>query len=146
MKLLTCLSIMFLGLQTACESTTQENDADKIKAVLTGYFDGVTGKDLSKLKQMTTLDYILFEGGRVWNNDSLINFLKKRPDLTVKFKFDNMNIRAGKQFGRIIYYNHGDFFVNDTLKRSTDWVESATFRKVNGKWKMEFLHSTDRKK
>jgi hypothetical protein len=27
-------------------------------------------------------------------------------------------------------------------RRSVDWVESATFRKLDGEWKIDFLHST----
>jgi hypothetical protein len=47
--------------------------------------------------------------------------------------------------GDIIYYNHGDFVINDTINMQVDWLESATFKKVDGQWKMKFLHSTVRK-
>jgi len=31
------------------------------------------------------------------------------------------------------------------LKMTYDWVESVTFKKIDGEWKMNFLHSTVRK-
>jgi hypothetical protein len=53
----------------------------------------------------------------------------------------NMDVNSGD----IIYYNHGDFVINDTIKTQVDWLESAIFRKIDGKWKLHFLHSTVRK-
>jgi hypothetical protein len=44
----------------------------------------------------------------------------------------------------VVYYNHGNL-VMDAAKLSVDWLESATFRKIKGEWKMNFLHSTVRK-
>jgi hypothetical protein len=35
--------------------------------------------------------------------------------------------------------------VSRTIKMQVDFLESATFKKVDGQWKMKFLHSTVRK-
>jgi lysophospholipase L1-like esterase len=42
------------------------------------------------------------------------------------------------------YTNHADFVFSGTHKLSLDWIESATFRKINGEWKMNFLSVTTR--
>lgn len=55
-----------------------------------------------------------------------------------------MLLHVDKELGTVIYYNHADF-AKDTLKMSVNWLESANLRKVNGKWKISFLHSTERK-
>ena len=59
--------------------------------------------------------------------------------------FDNIKVNMNESSGDIVYLNHGDFVINDTIKTKVDFLESATFRKVDGKWKMNFLHSTVKK-
>ena len=62
-----------------------------------------------------------------------------------EWKFDKIKVNIDNESGDISYLNHGEFVINDTIKMKFDWVESATFRKVDGKWKMNLLHSTVRK-
>ena len=45
----------------------------------------------------------------------------------------------------MVYLNRGDLVFNDTMRVTYNWLESATFKKVDGVWKMNFLHSTVRK-
>jgi hypothetical protein len=40
------------------------------------------------------------------------------------------------------YTNHADFVFKVTNKVALDWIESATFRKIAGEWKMNFLQAT----
>ena len=146
MKNKILLLVIQVGLLTACQQTNQKDDPEKLKAVLTGYFDGIRAKDPNKLNELTTNDYVLFESGLIWNNDSLANIFKKYPTIQYKpFKLDNFRISVDNEIGHMTYYNHGEFTINDTTKFEFDWLESANFRKVDGKWKIDFLHSTQRK-
>ena len=97
------------------------------------------------MNEITTNDFVLYEDGKVWNNDSLIKFLNKFPKLTVEYKFDNLIINVDKTSGDMTYFNHADFVLNDTTKMNLNWIESATFRKIDGNWKINFLHSSIRK-
>lgn len=87
---------------------------------------------------------MLFENGKIWTNDSLV---RKNPNVK-SFKgswtLDNLKINIDETSGDVVYFNHGEFIINDTIQRKIDWLESATFRKIDGKWKMNFLHSTIR--
>ncbi len=134
------LQIMIL---TCCQKPS--DDPEKLKAVLNGYFDGITTKDYQKLNDLTTEDFILYENGKVWNNDSLIKSISRYPNSTINYEFDNLKISVDQFSGSISYYNHGEFILNDTTRRNINWVESATFRKVGSEWKMDFLHSSVRK-
>ena len=131
------------GLLTSC--TQKKDDPEILKQVLKDYFDGIKTSDLEKLNSLTTSDFVLFENGKIWNNDSLVTPNPKIKSFEGKWTFDNMKVNVDESSGDIIYFNHGDFIYNDTIKREVDWVESATFRKVNGQWKLNFLHSTVRK-
>lgn len=144
MKIHVLLVALVAGLLACQQHANPAEEQEKIKQVLIGYFEGISTKDFAKMDALCTDDYVLFESGMVWNNDSLANNVKKFPG-RLQFRFDSFNVRADRESGRMTYFNHGDLYVNDSLKQSFDWVESATFRKEDGQWKLEFLHSTGRK-
>jgi ketosteroid isomerase-like protein len=132
------------GLFSCQKPVNFEAEKEQVRQVLMDYFDAIHSKDLNKMNALCTDDYALFESGMVWNNDSLGKNIMKSPS-EIRFTLDNFNIRVEQESGRMTYFNHGDVYRNDSLKRSIDWIESATFRKVDGKWKLEFLHSTQKK-
>ena len=144
MKTITILTIILgLGLLTNCEQ--KKDDPEILKNILIDYFDGIKTQDLEKLDSLTTIDFVLFEDGKIWTNDSLVKINEKFNSFKLDWKFDNIKVNMDESSGDIVYFNHGDFVFNDTIKMKIDWLESATFRKVDGKWKMNFLHSTVKK-
>jgi ketosteroid isomerase-like protein len=140
--LLLSLSIVTM---TSCQQSKPADSPELLKEVLFEYFDGIKTKDFNKMNDVTTDDFILFEDGKVWNNDSLIAFINAMPKYSAEFAFDNFRINVDSESGSMSYINHCDLTVNDTTKTSLNWIESATFKKVDDKWKMNFLHSTVRK-
>jgi hypothetical protein len=142
MKIVTLLSvILFLGLLTSSQSNQTTDSPEQLKKVLTGYFTGIENKDTAIMRAVTTDDFILYENGSVWNNDSAFMNIKRHLPFTVKYKMHKFKIYVDQMSGDMTYINHADF-VFDTTKVSLDWIESATFRKVGGKWKMNFLQAT----
>jgi hypothetical protein len=134
-------SIM-LGLLASCQ---RKDDPEVLKKVLAEWFDGIKTQDLDKLNSLTTSDFVLFEDGRIWTNDSLVRKNPKIKSITRDWTFDFVKVDVDKESGDMVYYNHGVFVINDTLQRKPEWLESATFKKVGGKWKLKFLHSTKRR-
>ncbi len=123
----------------------KKDDPEKLKAVLTGYFDAIKARDFQKMKDLSTEDFVLFEDGMVFNNDSLINLISTMPNAVVDYKFENFIINVDQNTGNMRYYNQGDFKITATLHLTPRWLESATFKKIDNDWKLEFLHSTVRK-
>jgi hypothetical protein len=123
----------------------KKDDPEKLKAVLTGYFDAIKARDFQKMKDLSTEDFVLFEDGMVFNNDSLINLISTMPNAVVDYKFENFIINVDQNTGNMRYYNQGEFTINDTIHLAPRWLESATFKKIGNDWKLEFLHSTVRK-
>ena len=138
-------AILVLGLFAGCKQNTSTDDPEKLKTVLFNYFDGIKNKDFKKMLESTTGDFVLYEDGRVWNNDSVFMNIKANLPFTVKYKFDNFRITVDNMSGDMIYFNHADFVFNNMEKKSIDWIESATFRKTDGAWKMNFLQVSVRK-
>ena len=146
MKTRIGLAFATLMLVLGCQQNKSTDDPEILKKILIGYFDGIKAKDLNKLNALTTEDFVLFEDGSVWNNDSLIIAIDKYyKSFNPEYSFDNFEIDVDSRIGNIRYYNHCDCVIDDTVKRSLDWIESATFEKVDGKWKMNFLHSSKRR-
>jgi hypothetical protein len=144
-KIYLILFIMAGMLIYACQENKPTDDPEKLKAIVTGYFDGLKMKDFEKMKDLTTNDFLLFENGKVFNNDSLIKKISSYSKFIADYEFDNFTINIDKNTGNLRYFNHGEFIINDTIHRAVNWLESATFKKVDNTWKMEFLHSTVRK-
>ena len=142
---LVLIIFLAIGAFPACKQTKSADDAEQLKSVLRAYFDGIKTRDIKKLNEVTTNNFILFEDGKVWTNDSLINSLSSLKSFEGDWKFYNMKVNVDNSSGDITYYDHGDFIVNDTARMSFNWIESATFRKIDGRWKLNFLHSTLKK-
>ena len=144
MKTRIILSFALLGLLYGCQQNKSSDDPEKLKQVLLDYFEGIKNRDLNKMNEVTTSDFVLFEDGRVWNNDSLINALSKLSTFKAELTFDNFEINVDNASGSMRYFNHC-ICTYDTTVVIYDWIESATFRNTDGKWKMDFLHSSIRK-
>jgi len=136
---------LIIGLLNACQQSAPTDDPEKLKKVLQNYFDGIKNKDFKKMLGATTDDFVLFESGKVWNNDSAFKNMRKHMPYSVDYKFSNFRINVDNLSGDMTYYNHADFVFRDTVKENIDWIESATFRKKDGAWKMNLLHVTERR-
>ena len=137
------IAILF-GLLAACHQTNRKDDPEQLKSVLMDYFNGIKTKDFQKMNDVTTSDFLLYENGKIFNNDSLFNMLNNFSKFKAEYKFDNFRINFDDTIGNMIYTNHGEFIINDTTHLTLNWLESAHFKKVGGKWKLDFLHSTER--
>jgi len=138
------ISLLFLAAAAlpACRSNTPPDDTEILKNLITSYFEAIGAKDFEKLKALTTDDFVLYEDGLVWNNDSVFNNIRRHIPFTVKYKLDSFNVFVDTRSADMRYSNHADFVFHDTDKLSLDWIESATFRKMPSGWKMNFLHLT----
>ena len=140
------LHVAALVLLIGCQQSHPTDDPEILKKILFDYFDGIKVKDLTKMNAVTTYNFVLFEDGKIWNNDSLVtNLTKYYKTFNPTFTFDNFEIKVDNTSGYMRYFNHCDCIINDTSKMSFNWIESATFVKVDGAWKMNFLHSSIRK-
>ena len=122
-----------------------DNDRVVLKDLVTHYFEGIENKDTAKMLALTTDDFVLYEDGYVWNNDSGFKNIRAHLPFTVKYRLGDFAIHVDVASADMRYSNHADFVFRDSVKRSYDWVESATFRKTPDGWRMNFLQLTERK-
>ena len=141
---LACFALAIMSL-TAGKSKQSNDDPEKLKTVLNSFFNSIGTHDLEKLRSTVTNDFILYEDGKLWNIDSAYMNIKRNLPFSVTYKMDNMKFFVDSESGDVTYTNHGDFVFNNSEKLSLDWLESATFRKINGAWKINLLQATVRK-
>ena len=142
MKSKIFLFMMLPGILLSCQQKSQPESPEVLKQVLFDFYDGVEFKDFDKIRNATSSDFTAFIDGKIWNTDSMINILKSYPPFEVDYSYDDFKINIGDSLGYINYFIRGDFVFSDTLSLRYDWLESATFRKVEDQWKMNFMHTT----
>jgi hypothetical protein len=142
MKLKIFLLMALFGIVVSCQQKNQTKSPELLKQVLFDFYDGIKDRDFDKIKEATTPDFILYVDGKAWSNDSIISALNTYPPYSADYSFDNFNIDMENSLGCMRYFCHADFVFSDTLNVKFDWIESATFTKVDDQWKMNFLHST----
>jgi len=135
--------VIFAGLLVwGCQNPSTD-DPEALKAVLRKYFDGIKNADHDRMKSATTDDFLLYETGKIWNNDSVFVEMDRAP-YQVEFSFDNFRVTMDKSSAHMAYQAHAHFAFDDTVKQDFDFIESAAFRKTGGQWKMMFLHVTEK--
>lgn len=139
--------VILFSTLAACDPPAEREKAEpeNVKAPLLNFFEAIKARDLDAMKANTTDDFVIFEDGRVWSNDSLWAALERNPGRRMEFKLTGFKVFVDRESGHISYFNHADVYHMDTLSRQVDWLENVTLRKVDGKWKLNFLQSSPRK-
>ncbi|WP_438027452.1 nuclear transport factor 2 family protein [Sorangium sp. So ce233] len=138
------IPLAFAGALPACQPNRPDSP-ETLKAVIVSYFDCVSRKDFTRMKTLTTPDFVIYENGKIVNNDGLIEIIKESPVTKATFSLDDVRISVDDNSGSMIYLNHGKFVNNDASTITRDFLESAMFKKVGNEWKLYFVHSTVKK-
>lgn len=86
----------------ACQPR-HNDDPDKVKRVLLDYFDGIENKDFQKMKDVTTPDFVLFEDGKVFNNDSVVSLINSFPKFSLKYTFNDFHVKMDQDNAHMWY-------------------------------------------
>jgi hypothetical protein len=136
--------ILGLGLLTGCRQDKSTDDPEILKQVPVNYFDGIKHNDHRKMTDAITDDFLLYENGHAWNNDSVYMNIERNSPFTVEFIFDNVKITVDDKSGHMTYDEHANFIFQDTIKANLNFLGSAAFRKSKEGWRMYFLQATKR--
>ncbi|MBN8855265.1 MAG: DUF4440 domain-containing protein [Sphingobacteriales bacterium] len=149
--LVGCLLLTFFGLATGRTRLTagltrpMGDDSTLLRQMIQDYFDGVAAKDFVKLRSMTTEDFVIYEDGKVWNNDSVFRNIQYHQPFRVKFTLSDIRVFVDAHSAYADYRSHPDFVLSDTVKFHLDFIETMIFRKTAAGWKISVLHITELK-
>lgn len=144
MKQINAILILVLSLSIGCKQNKPTDDPEMLKQVLVNYFDGIKNNDHKKMKDAITTDFLLYENGHAWNNDSVYRNMDQSSPYKVEFVFDNVKTTVDNKLGHMTYNEHANFVFQDTIKANLNFLGSAAFRKEEGEWKMYFLQATEK--
>ena len=119
----------------------------QIKQLIIQSFDEIWSELNSKnIDKYYTKEFLLLENGKVWNNDSITNYLdnaalkKPIPDRVNSIEFIEVKIVNGMAW--VAYKNEAVFSIDNKIVREAQWLESATAILTEEGWRLEMLHST----
>lgn len=140
--LLVFIVTMLVSCQTEPDTQTKK---EELKAVLSDYYDAMSKKDLTIMNSLTTGNFILYDEGVIYNNESALKAMQQMPSFMATFTFDSINAHIDKTNASAYYLRSAVFTIEDSLYPPIKFLESATFTREGGKWKLRFLHSSMRK-
>jgi len=130
---------------TLSHSCPAGDDSTLFQQMIRDYFDGVADKDFVKQRSMTTEDFVIYEDGKVWNNDSVFRNIQYYEPFTVKSSFTDIRVFVDDHSAYATYLSHPNFVLSDSVKFHLDFIETMIFRKTAGGWKIGTLHITELK-
>ena len=139
--------IAFAMLATSSCNTGDDTPVKKeqLKKILIDYYAALSNRDTVALKEITTDNFVLWDDGVEYTNQSAIKALSMGHPFKVTYSFDSLNIQMDKKNASLYYFKDAEFTFNDTIHMPAKFMENATFNKLGGKWKLRFLQSSPRK-
>lgn len=134
--------LICIGAMACTGARASDGDSVTLKKLIVGYFNAVSAKNFVQLDTLTTKDFVIYENGSVWNNDSVFHNIQFHQPFTVKFTLTDFHIFTDTRSGEARYHSHPDFVVMDTVHFSIDFIETATFRRTATGWKINMIHVT----
>jgi hypothetical protein len=141
------LHLLLLGATILLGCVGNEDTASKkeeLKGLLSDYYVALARRDLPKMKEFTTPDFVMFEQGKIYNNETALKSVEQLGSFSVEFRFDSLNTHFDKANASAYYFRQAIFRVGDSTWAPLKFLESATFEKKSGHWRIRFLHSTSR--
>ncbi|MEJ0030527.1 MAG: GDSL-type esterase/lipase family protein [Bacteroidota bacterium] len=129
--------IVLIFAVSGCTGNLPSEEASVEKSVR-DYYDGIRLKDQKIMIEATTADFILYEGGKVWNNDSVFHEMSKYK-FSVTYTFSDFAVMIDENRAYASYSAVADFIFDDTVKQTLNFIESAAFEKNDDVWKMSLL-------
>ena len=144
MKKPIIVSFILISLLSCRVDDNGQTQKEELKTIVLDYFNALSKKDLTTANSLTTDNFILFDGGRIYNNQVAIDSVKRMEEFDAVFAIDSLNVHADKKDASAYYFRTAEFrFATGMVKLR--FLESATFNKIDGKWKLRFMQSSVRK-
>ncbi len=140
MKYLLILS----GLLISLSSISQQNpDSVAVARLLIDDYKTLGNWNLEKHLQNCTSNYLLLENGELQTLADESNYFRKNSSRKIvrTDSFTFVTIRITDDIAYAVYTLYSTIEENNTTKKYS-WLESCICRKINGRWKIELIHST----
>jgi hypothetical protein len=121
----------------------EKKDSLEIVQLLKEDYRTLQTHDIEKHKNLCTDNYLLSEDGEILRMEDEAAFYKEQADKVFERKnyFDFKYIGIFENTAYAVYRLKSDFLENGNSDQN-NWTESVIFKKIEGVWKIELIHST----
>ena len=130
---------LILGFYTGGTCFAAGTDPGVFRELVVTYFNGVATKDFRKMVSVTTEDFVVYEFGKKWNNDSAFRNIQYHEPFRVKFTMTDFVVFMDERSGDATYHSQADFVFGDTDRVQLSFIETAAFRKTVTGWKIKMI-------
>jgi ketosteroid isomerase-like protein len=143
MKTLFFCGAFLFALLVPAPGAESNADEKEITDAVRSMFAAFAADDSVKFHEIAAADFYAFDGGERYKGDDLIDLLKKLHAAGKAFVWTitEPRVHVEGDVAWITYVNDGSIQDASGTKK-TSWLESAVLRKNDGKWRVQFLHST----
>lgn len=115
----------------------------EVVEVVRSMFTALAAEDIPKLREIIAPDFYAFEAGGRVTGDALIDLMKKAhaAGKIYTWTVNEPQVRIGGDMAWVTYVNRGSI-KDATETKNVSWLESMVLRKDQGRWRIQFLHST----
>jgi hypothetical protein len=139
------LSVMLPGNSRIAGAQQNRLSADegKVVSVVSAVFDAAAQDDLTKFHTVVAPGFYLYDAGARLDGDKIMAVIKSEHARGRKFEWNvtEPDVHVIGDTAWIAYVNQGS--VTDASGTvATKWLESAFLQRLDGVWKINFMHST----
>lgn len=132
-----------LCVATRADSSTGVSDRELVIEAVRQMFVALASDDLAKFRTVTTPDFYAFDVGKRFTGDELIELIRKHHAAGKIFVWEvtEPQVYVDGETAWMTWVNRGS--IEDAAgKTELSWLESAVLRRIDGAWRIHFLHST----
>jgi hypothetical protein len=97
------------------------------------------------MNELTAPNFVFFDDGKIYNNETAVKSVPDIGQFVASFRIDSLNTSIDKLNASAYYLREADIKTGDSTYPTLRFLESATFVKKDGHWKLRFIHSSPRK-
>ncbi len=140
-----CLLLAAMRITAAEQIPSAAPGSEQARVVETmrSMYSAVTNDDLARFHEVAAPDFYAFDGGKRFTGDALMELIKgaHAAGKVYVWNVTKPEVHIEGNIAWITYVNEGSMR-DATGTKNLSWLESAVLRKKDGKWQIQFLHST----
>jgi hypothetical protein len=118
-------------------------DAIEVTDAVNAFYGALQTDDLQRVLNLTTPDFFAYDGGVRWTAASMAKYLSEAHSRGVRFDWNLADFQTHVSCAGAwtAYRNTGGIAEGDHYT-ALIWFESAALARVDGQWRVQFLHSS----
>lgn len=138
----------------SCFLYSQNNSDKDFQILIENFYQEVYSEmDSTRLEKFLTDDFMQFEDGKVFNQDSIRGVIKNliqqfESEKNMEKNLERLNSfvflksNSDENLGWISYQNSAEFKMNGIRIAEIKWLGTAQFVRTSEGWKIAFIHNT----